>query len=154
MIKNSKSRILQVIGRREKVTLTDLGLESIIAKIDTGAYSCSLHCHDIKEELIDGVQILKFKLLDPTHPQYNDIEHSFTNYSTKLVKSSNGKSQMRYVINTSIKLANKSIKADFTLTNRKKMKYPILIGRKLIKYKFAVDVSKINYLNKNRQVEV
>ena len=52
----------QTIGRREVIDFPSLGLYGIVAKVDTGAYTTALHCHDIREE--EGV--LYFKLLDPT----------------------------------------------------------------------------------------
>ena len=69
----------KIIGRREVVDFPELGLFRIEAKIDTGAYTTALHCHDIKEE--NGV--LHFKFLDPTHPEYSEQDQQFTSYSKK-----------------------------------------------------------------------
>jgi len=60
----------QLIGRREVIAFPELGLFEITAKVDTGAYTTALHCHDIYEK--DGM--LHFKLLDPSHPDYNEHE--------------------------------------------------------------------------------
>ncbi len=131
-----------IIGRREVIDFPELELYGIIAKIDTGAYTTALHCHDIREE--DGV--LYFKLLDPSHQDYNEQEQKFTEYFQKEIKNSSGEVEKRYIIKTIIKIGRKRIKSVISLTDRGTMRYPVLIGRKLLKNKFIVDVALLNYL--------
>jgi len=130
----------QIIGRREAIDFPELGLYGITAKVDTGAYTTALHCHDIREE--NGV--LYFKLLDPSHPEYNEQEQKFTEYTQKEIKNSFGEVEKRFIIKTSIKVGRKRIKSVISLTDRGNMRYPVLIGRKLLKNRFIVDVSLIN----------
>lgn len=130
----------KVIGRREMVDFPELGLFGIEAKIDTGAYTTALHCHDIKEE--NGV--LHFKFLDPSHPEYNVQDQKFTNYSKKDIKNSFGEVEMRYIIKTIVKIGRTKIKAVISLTDRGNMRFPVLIGRKLLKNRFVVDVALLN----------
>ena len=133
--KNSKPK--QIIGRREFVDFPELGVKKIYAKIDTGAYSNTLHCHEIKVK----EKKLCFKVLDPTHPVFNEKEHCFENYSQKKIKNSFGEAEKRYVIKTKIKIAGRVIKSIISLTDRGNMRYSVLIGRRLLKNKFVVDVS-------------
>lgn len=126
-----------IIGRREEIDFPELGLYGITAKIDTGAYTTALHCHDIQEK--KGV--LHFKLLDPSHPEYNEQDQKFTEYSQKEIKNSFGEIEKRYIIKTIIRMGEKRIKAVISLSDRGKMRYPVLIGRKLLKNRFIVDVS-------------
>lgn len=143
-----------VIGRRDHVNLPKLGLYDIQAKIDTGAYGCSLHCHEIEIEKRNGEEVLKFKLLDPTHPEYKDKFNFVSEFSDKIVKNSGGFSEHRYTIITDVVIFNNLYKVEFSLTDRATMKYPILLGRKFLKRRFLVDVSlqnvskKINYIKK------
>lgn len=137
-MQNNKEKV--VIGRREIVDFPELGLVGIIAKIDTGAYTTALHCHDIKEE--NGV--LHFKLLDPSHPEYNVQDQKFTSYSKKGIKNSFGEVEMRYIIKTIVIIGRRKIKAVISLSDRGNMRYPVLIGRKLLKNRFIVDVSLLN----------
>ena len=44
----------KVLGRKEKITLTELGLNLVGAKIDTGAYTSSLHAEEIRIEEVEG----------------------------------------------------------------------------------------------------
>jgi len=130
-----------IIGRREIVDFPMLQLLQLEAKIDTGAYTSALHCKDIKLCEIDGKTTLCFKLLDETHPEYNEKEFHFTEFTKKTIKSSFGESEERYIIKTTIHLAKRRISLAISLTDRTNMRYPVLIGRRLLKGKFIVDVS-------------
>lgn len=133
-----------IIGRREKANFPTLGLEDIEVKIDTGAFTSSIHCVDMKE--VEGK--LHCNFLDESHPAYNQKELVFDYYEKNFIKSSNGMVEERYQIITRIEFGKKYYNIELTLTDRAEMKYPVLIGRKFLKGKFIVDVSKLNKLNK------
>lgn len=137
-----------LLGRREKVNFPELQLKDIDAKVDTGAYTSSIHCHDIRE--VDNQLYCKF--LDPAHPDYNEQEFRFNTYSRKTVKSSNGQIENRYKITTKIELDEKQYSISLTLTDRANMKYPVLLGRKFLSRKFIVDVSLKYQLKTNNSV--
>ncbi len=134
---------VKLIGRVEKIDFPVLGLVGIDAKVDTGAYSCAIHCYDIVEN--SDEKSLRFKLLDPTHPEFNDQEFVFFDYTKTVVKSSIGNAECRFKIKTSVQLGDDIYKSSFTLSDRSNMKYPVLLGRKLLNKRFIVDVSQ-NYL--------
>lgn len=142
--KRKKKRQPRLVGRRELVDFPGLNMKAIEAKIDTGAYTCSLHCHDISEKEIGGRKMLCFFLLDPSHPEYNQTEHHFFEYTRKKIKSSTGEYEERYVIKTVVRMARRRVRTTISLTDRGNMRYPVLIGRKMLKGKFIVDVSKIH----------
>lgn len=131
-----------IIGRRELVSFPLLELLNLEAKIDTGAYTSALHCKDINLKNIKGKNYLCFKLLDETHPEYTEKEFQFSEFDKKVIKSSFGESEERYLIKTSIILAGRKISILISLTDRTNMKYPVLIGRRLLNKKFIVDVNK------------
>ena len=131
-----------LIGKCEFISFPKLKIKNIEAKIDTGAYTTALHCHDIIEKIIDGKKVLSFKLLDPKHEYYSNKEFFFENYELATIKNSFGESETRYVIKTQIKLGKKVILAKVSLTNRGNMRYPVLLGRRILKRRFIVDVSK------------
>ena len=134
-----------IIGRVEMVNLPDLELFDINAKIDSGAYTSSIHCHDIWEDL--DKKILSFKLLDPTHEEYNKKILKYDNYSKTVVKSSTGIKECRYKIKTRIQIGKNTYTTSFTLTDRSSMKYPVLLGRIVLNNRFLIDVSKKYNLN-------
>ena len=149
----AKKEIL-LIGRKEDINLPDLKLEAVNAKIDTGAYSSSIHCHHIELSRKDGKKILKFKVLDPKHKSYKRKTFAFKNFKTTRVKSSNGESENRFVIKTNVEIFGKKYKTEFTLTDRSDMKFPILLGRKFIQQGFIVDVNKYDLAAKGKKYKV
>ncbi len=133
----------QIVGRRETVDFPDLGLFGLTAKIDTGANTTALHCHHVR---IDDEGKLCFRLLDETHPEYQDREHCFDKFEQKWIKSSFGEMELRYIVRTRIRIGNRSIRSIVSLTDRKNMKYAVLIGRRFLKDRVIVDVSLLNAL--------
>jgi len=133
------TKIKPIIGRFERVNFSELDLFDIESKIDTGAYSSSIHCHDIWED--EETQTLHFKLLDPSHLDYNEKDIKFKNYSKTVVKSSTGTKESRFKIKTNIQIGNKTYLTNFTLTDRSSMRFPVLLGRVILK-RFLVDASK------------
>ncbi|HLT32765.1 MAG TPA: RimK/LysX family protein [Aquaticitalea sp.] len=138
----------KVIGRIDKADFPTLDLFDIDIKIDTGAYTSSIHCH--KMMVVDDVLICLF--YDESHPHYNGKEIRFKEFSMAKVKSSNGLVQKRYKVKTSIVLFEKKYAISMTLSTRDDMKYPILIGRKFLSKKFIVDVNEMN-LSFNRKIK-
>jgi len=138
----------KIIGRRERVDFPELGLKGITAKIDTGAYTAALHCQSISIKNIDGVPTLCFIPLHHSHTGYTGEEVRFTEFTSKGIKSSFGETETRYIIKTKIKIARKTIRSIVSLTDRGSMRYPLLIGRRLLKRKFIVDVSQVNLWEK------
>ncbi|PKQ63870.1 peptidase [Labilibaculum filiforme] len=140
-----------IIGKIDRADFPDLHLTDIDLKVDTGAYTSSIHCHQIKELQVGTEKHLKFTLLDPSHPDYNEKEFTVKKFKRKRVKNSFGKSETRFVIETIIILFNKEFPIELSLSERSEMKYPILIGRKLLNGKFIVDTSKRNISFKLKQ---
>ena len=132
---------MDTIGRREYIDFIEWGLASIEAKVDTGAYGCALHCHHIEIVEIKGKKLLSFRLLDPSHPEYDEREYLAKEFRDKRVKSSSGQWEHRYTVVTGIKLGRETYEVEFSLTDRSEMKYPVLLGRKFLKKRFLVDVS-------------
>lgn len=129
---HSTSQKLKTIGRREFVSFPSLNMNQLVAKIDTGAYSNAIHCKYI--EIKNDTLYVKF---------LNDEVHIFSNFAQKKIKNSSGEMEERFIIQTMIHLGGKKINTRISLTNRGSMRYPILIGRRLLKRKFLVDVNLI-----------
>jgi hypothetical protein len=129
-----------IIGRREWVNFADFNLSGIEAKIDTGAYTSSIHCHQIQA---DGNRV-KCVFLDPEHEKYTGEELTFNIFKSVKVRSSNGQEEERYMIKTFIEVLGKNYPIRLTLTDRSNMNYPILIGRRFLRGKFLVDVTQIH----------
>lgn len=129
---------MQILGRSDRVDLPDLKLENIHAKIDTGAYTSSLHC--LRAEVVNGV--LEFVLLDEEHPEFTGIIYRFSRFKQREIKNSFGEAELRYVIKTKVRLFDHIIRAEFSLSNRGNLRFPVLLGRKTLRRRFLIDVTK------------
>ena len=129
--------------------LPDLGLTGIHAKIDTGAYNCSLHCSNA--EVVDGK--LQFILLDEEHPEFTGMKFTSKNFEKREIKNSFGEAEMRFVIKTRIKIYGYMIRAEFSLSDRGNLKFPVLLGRKILRKRFLIDVDQkdLSYLTKRKE---
>lgn len=137
---------MKILGRSDRVDLPELGLTDIHAKIDTGAYTCSLHCSSAK--VVEG--ILEFVLLDHEHPEFTGKKYTFKKFSRREVKNSFGEGEQRFVIKTTVKIHRRTIRAEFSLSDREKLRFPVLLGRKILRNRFLIDVTEkdLSYHNK------
>lgn len=115
-------------------------LQGVEVKIDTGAYTSSIHCKNVAIE----ENYLKCIFLDPEHPAYHEKEFIFDSYDVKVVRSSNGQVQARYRILTDIVLFGKTYPIFLTLSDREEMRFPVLLGRKFLAKRFIVDINDTN----------
>lgn len=141
----------RVIGRTEIADLPEFGLNGIKVKIDTGAYTSAIHCSRIKALNIEGQEYITFHIPNSKIKGTSKKIFKTNDFKQKKIKSSSGHIELRYVIKTKIVLFNKLITTEFSLTDRSQMKYPILLGRKLLAKRFIVDVSSINLSQKSKK---
>lgn len=128
---------MEILGRSERVDLPKLGLSGIQAKVDTGAYNCSLHC--CRAEVLN--EVLEVILLDPAHADYTGKLLTFRKFDRRAIKNSFGEAEVRYVIKTTIRLGDRLIRAEFSLSDRGNLKFPVLLGRKILRNRFLIDVT-------------
>ncbi len=128
---------MKIIGRKEYVTFSDFDNKIVEAKIDTGAYTSSLHAKVLGKVEINGEIFVRFI----PFPDINQKEYVIKQYRQKEVKSTSGHTETRSSVRLHLRLFAKKYLVEFTLTDRGYMKHPVLIGRKFLKKKFLVDVS-------------
>jgi len=140
----------KIIGRKEKISLPILGLSLVWAKVDTGAYTSSIHAENIAVKEVDGKRILSFQALMEGHKSFTGLTVYFDQFKEKKVKNSFGVAETRYLIETTIKLAGKEYFSEFTLSDRSSMRNAILLGRKSLKNRFLIDVDRVNLAKSHR----
>ncbi|KPF61733.1 ATP-dependent zinc protease [Porphyrobacter sp. AAP60] len=126
---------LMVVGWRELVSLPELGLANIPAKIDTGARTSALHADVVDDFQRDGERFVRFavdwggvrRLCEAVHVDVRGIT------------SSNGDKQTRFVIKTPLTIGKLSFRAEISLANRSQMQFPMLIGRTALRRRMVVD---------------
>lgn len=131
---------LMIIGRSEPIHFVGYEkLAAIPAKIDTGAYRSAIHAENIR---VDENGYLNCTLFG-SHPTCAACatELSTKKFKKIVVSNSFGDAEERYEVSLKVKIGPKVFKDSFTLANRSKKIYPILIGRKLLNGRFIVDSS-------------
>jgi hypothetical protein len=126
-----------IIGRSEEMAFVDFGLDDVPAKTDTGAYRSAVHADKIS---IDDKGQLHFRLLGG-HPVCGAMAREIVSDKFKEVWIANsfGHREKRYEVRLKVKLGPKVFTASFTLADRAKKIYPVLLGRKLLNHRFLVD---------------
>lgn len=117
------------VGWKEEAKLPELSIDPIKVKVDTGAKTSSLHAFDIESFDKNGINFVRFKTCPyKRHPKKEvTCESKVVDY--RKITSSNGQTQLRYVIRTPITIGDKTWDIDISLANRKKMRYKMLLGR-------------------------
>jgi ribosomal protein S6--L-glutamate ligase len=119
-------------GWEEWIALPELGLPSIKAKIDTGARTSALHASDIEVFGSDARPKVRFNVNPVAGNDDIVITCSAPIIDRREVTSSNGESELRYVISTNLEVAGHSWPIDITLTNRAGMNSRMLLGRQAL----------------------
>lgn len=110
------------------------------AKIDTGAATSSLHAVRIKPFERDDEEWVDFTI--PKSPEHAAQLCEARVVTKRQIKSSNGRIEQRYVIETVMQLGPLMWKGQMSLANRQSMAFPILIGRRALKRGFLVNSGK------------
>lgn len=128
-----------ILGWREWISLPELGISGIKAKIDTGARSSSLHAIDIHTITVDGEQWVEFKVQPLQHQTDAPIHCRAPIKDYRQVTDSGGHRSMRYVVETTINIGNEQFTAEVTLADRSQMMFRMLLGRTAMKNRYTVD---------------
>ena len=121
------------------MSLPDLGVDWIKAKIDTGARTSALHAFEIVEFERDGKPWVRFKIKPWQESQEDARVVECPIHDRRAVRSSSGHKQNRIVIKMRISMVGREVVAEVTLSNRDKMGFRMLIGREALRRGFIVD---------------
>lgn len=142
-----------ILGWREYLFLTELGVEEPIkAKVDTGAATSSLHAHRLVVFPRDNKEWVRFTVYPQQRTTSGAVVVEATVAGWRTVKSSNGRSERRPVINTTVEIGDAEWDIDLTLARRDHMGFRMLLGRKAIRRRAVVDVSR-SYLGVKGQAD-
>ena len=127
-----------ILGWEEWVSLPGLSLPAIKAKVDTGAKTSALHAIAVEPFGTDKNPQVRFIMHpDPANPSI-EVTCSAKVIDRRNVTSSNGESELRYVIGAKISVGGRDWPIELSLTNRETMGYRMLLGRSAISEDIAV----------------
>ncbi|WP_230208070.1 ATP-dependent zinc protease [Microlunatus sp. Gsoil 973] len=129
----------RVVGWREWIGLPGLGVDWLKAKIDTGAQTSSLHAFGTEEFVRDGTDWVRFEIHPLQRNARDAVWVELPVHDRRRVRSSNGLAQDRFVVLMDVRLLDRVITAEVTLTRRDAMGYRMLIGREALAQGFMVD---------------
>lgn len=129
---------LPIIGNSTLIKVAGIG--KIPAKIDTGATISSIWASDIR---LTPDNHLEFSLFAPESPLYTGEKISVDDFKVRNVRNSTGHETIRYLVTLSTVIKGKRIRISYTLADRSRNDFPVLIGRRALNGKFLVDVSKL-----------
>lgn len=128
-----------VLGWREWVGLPALGITALKAKVDTGARTSALHAFRVESFEEQGRQRVRFAI----HPLQKRtdlvIECVADVLERRSVTDSGGHREMRYVIETPVRIGTREFPIELTLTDRDSMKFRMLLGRSALQDMYIID---------------
>lgn len=136
---NKSSHSNTLTGWREWVSLPDLGVDWLKAKIDTGARTSSLHAFDVHEFEREGEGWVRFRVKPWQDSQEDAVVVETPVHDRRAVRSSSGHAQERLVVKLLIRLVDREVLAEVTLSNRDEMGFRMLIGREALRRGYIVD---------------
>jgi len=134
-----KRRRLVTIGWREWVVFPELWDGAIKAKIDTGARTSAIHAFHIRPFTRGGESFVRFDIHPVQHRRNPEISCVAPVLDRRVVTSSNGQRERRYIIASRIRIGEKSWPVEISLTNRDEMGFRVLIGRQALRGRVLVD---------------
>lgn len=128
----------EILGWKEWASLPEFGISCILAKVDTGARTSSLHTIDQHLFIKGSTEWVRFTIaLDAKENRTVTAEAPLI--ARRTITNSGGYSEERYVIEAQICIGNWCTCAEITLTRRKGMKCRMLIGRTAVSGTAIVD---------------
>ncbi len=128
-----------IIGWREWVSLPNLHIEKIKAKVDTGARTSALHAFALKPFDENGKKKISFDIHPLQHNTEDVISVTADVVDKRMVTDSGGHEEERYVIETPITIAGQTWSIEITLTERENMLFRMLLGRSALRKRFIVN---------------
>jgi hypothetical protein len=113
------------------------------ARVDTGATTSSISALDITPFEKDGKRWVRFRIAPDDSDDSYEVEAPLVRY-VRIRQASSEELDRRPVAKLTVRLGKMTEVAEFTLTDRTQMTYPILLGREFLQDVAVVDVARKN----------
>ncbi|MGL2986873.1 30S ribosomal protein S6--L-glutamate ligase [Flavobacterium sp. RSSA_27] len=128
-----------ILGSEEWCSFPELNIPTIKARVDSGAKTSALHAINIAPFIKNESNWVKFDI-NPIQNNNKTVIHCEAPLVDKrIVKSSSGYREQRYVIQTLLKIGEDTWNIEMTLTNRDSMGFRMLLGREAMSGRVLVD---------------
>lgn len=131
----------------------ELGIDSIKAKVDTGARTSALHAFGLKEVVRNGRTYVSFEIHPEQRLSSPAIPVELPLLTRRRVRDSGGRVEERPLVEAVIELLGESWPIELTLTRRDVMGFRMLLGRQAIRGRFIVDPGRSFYGGQRGRVE-
>ncbi|AWG23167.1 30S ribosomal protein S6--L-glutamate ligase [Flavobacterium faecale] len=128
-----------ILGSEEWCSFPELGIPTIKARVDSGAKTSALHAVNIAPFIKNEANWVKFDINPIQNNQKTVIHCEAPLIDKRIVKSSSGFREQRYVIQTTLEIGGDKWEIEMTLTNRDSMGYRMLLGREAMSGRVLVD---------------
>ena len=135
-----------IVGALEKFNLPELKIVGLATRIDTGAKTSSLHVDNIVEFKQQNRKWISFDIHPDIHQVDKIVQCSSQVKAKRVIKSSTGHVQTRYIIETLIQLGEHHWPIEISLSDRSNMTYLMLLGREAMIGKLLVD-PELNFIH-------
>lgn len=143
-----------IIGCEEWCALPKLQTPAIKVRVDSGAKTSALHAEKITPFEKNGEKWVRFMMFPLQSDAKINTECEAKIIDERIIKSSTGNREKRFVIATILSLNGEEWEIEVTLTNRDSMGYRMLLGREAMAGRVVVDPNEHFLLGNFTEVEV
>lgn len=131
-----------IVGAVESVKIDPPGIQ-LKARVDSGANTSSLDARDLVVFERDGERWVRFKLRPVNGVESPEVERPVKRF-VRVSQTNSPEADRRPVVEMSIELGGVTDLIDFNLRDRSRMTYPVLLGRKYLRDRALIDISRTN----------
>jgi len=138
----TRQREPMLAGWREWVALPSFGIDSIEAKLDTGAHTSALHAKSVRRYTEGGAPWILLEIQTSKQNRDSMVLVETPIKDTRMVTDSGGHSETRIVVESELQIGMSKWWIEVTITNRDSLRYLMLIGRSAMEGRLWVDPAK------------
>jgi hypothetical protein len=127
-----------VVGETEPIYIADPGVV-YTARIDSGATTSSMHAVNIQRFERDGQPWVRFDINVPGRADTLTMEHEISRRA-RIIQSNTEDPERRIVVELPFVIGDYRDVAEFTLSDRSHLTYPVLVGRNILRDIMLIDV--------------
>ena len=128
-----------IVGWREWLRLPDFGVKLIKVKVDTGARTSCLHAENVRFVRRGTKRYVRFTVFPKQRSERGKVDVIAPLIGQRNVRSSNGVSELRPVVSTTVDVGGTTWEIELTLTSRDVMGFRMLLGRQAVRRHAVVD---------------